>query len=101
MAKSLRAKTKQANRRKKRQDEGSYYAAVEAARLKAVSDRLLGKEKKEGDDEEMMEDDDVEGGAEGADGSGEGECSDSGYPQLDYCLRPEKLAVWRAQLTCN
>jgi hypothetical protein len=45
MAKSLRAKSKQANRRKKRNDEDSHYKAVEASRLKAVSDRLLGKDK--------------------------------------------------------
>lgn len=45
MAKSLRAKTKQANRRKKRQDEHSHYAAVEASRVQRVSDKLLGKDK--------------------------------------------------------
>ena len=65
MAKSLRAKTKQANRRKKRQDENSYYAAVEAARVQKVSDRLLGKDqdgvkKEDGEDAVMEGDDEVE-----------------------------------------
>lgn len=59
MAKSLRAKSKQANRRKKRNDPDSHYAAVEASRLKAVSDRLLGKSKAEagvtGDDKDKVE----------------------------------------------
>lgn len=68
MAKSLRAKSKQANRRKKRNDENSHYAAVEASRLKAVSDRLLGKDKKEG--EEAGAGAGAEG-AEGAEGAGE------------------------------
>ena len=67
MAKSLRAKTKQANRRKKRNDEGSYYAAVEAARVQKVSDRLLGKDgaKKEGEGGEVeMEGEEEEAAAE-------------------------------------
>ncbi|RXK41007.1 hypothetical protein M231_01638 [Tremella mesenterica] len=41
MAKSLRAKTKMAGRRKKRND--SHYAVVEAARTARVSEKLLGK----------------------------------------------------------
>lgn len=49
MAKSLRAKSKQQNRRKKRNDEQSHYKAVEASRLKAVSERLLGKKEGEGE----------------------------------------------------
>lgn len=56
MAKSLRAKSKQENRRKKRNDENSYYKAVSAARVQKVSDRLLGKDKEpevEGGDLEM------------------------------------------------
>lgn len=64
MAKSLRNKSKQANRRKKRNDEQSHYAIVEAQRLKAVSARLLGKDKEgEGEGAEAV----VE-----AEGEGEG-----------------------------
>lgn len=69
MAKSLRAKTKQANRRKKRNDEGSYYAAVEAARVQKVSDRLLGKDgakKEEEGGEVEMEGEEEEAAAEEA-----------------------------------
>lgn len=73
MAKSLRAKSKQANRRKKRNDENSHYAAVEASRLKAVSDRLLGKNKPEGEGEAA-----VEGEEEGAEGVEELEEADMG-----------------------
>ena len=51
MAKSLRAKGKMADRRKKR--ESGFYAATEAARLERLSARLLGKNqpKPKGSDE--------------------------------------------------
>lgn len=42
MAKSARSKTKLANRRKKRTE--SYYAVLDAARTKRISDKLLGKD---------------------------------------------------------
>jgi hypothetical protein len=70
MAKSLRAKTKQANRRKKRQDENSYYAAVEAARVQKVSDRLLGKDGAKKEDEEGEEGDMAMEGEEAAPAAG-------------------------------
>ena len=60
MAKSIRAKAKMANRRKKR-ESGNYHAA-DAARLARISAKLLNKDKKEGDDEEMVEEEEeVEG----------------------------------------
>ena len=49
MAKSLRAKGKMADRRRKR--ESGFYAATEAARLERLSARLLGKNTSKGTDE--------------------------------------------------
>jgi hypothetical protein len=53
MAKSIRAKAKMANRKKKR-EQGNYHAA-DAARVARLSAKLLGKQKEEGDDEEMVD----------------------------------------------
>ena len=68
MAKSLRAKAKQANRRKKRTDENSHYKAVAAARVQELSDRLLGKDKENKE----------AGGAGAGEGEGEDEDMDGG-----------------------
>lgn len=79
MAKSLRAKAKMANRRKKR--EGGNYHAADAARVARISAKLLGKEKKvdgegEEDDEEMVEDEED---------AKDGEDADMGEHSFPFC----------------
>lgn len=75
MAKSVRAKAKMANRRKKR--EGGNYHAADAARVARISAKLLGKDKKEGEEN-------VDGEVEGE--KVEGEDADMGWSSIYHTL---------------
>jgi len=74
MAKSLRSKSKLAARNKRRFDPKSDYAVINAARVKKISERLLGgggRQFKDGEDQDEDEQEEEETAEKNGEGSGQ------------------------------